>query len=120
MTAVAVGAQDESGARQVKRERDGSDKADAADENAMVEEGKGGDDAGTSSTEEVDQVGEVDEGDEEEQGSKRAKVAVVVDEADNERRQVQEELEAHAKETVESRSPRGERRAATHWQGARS
>ena len=78
----------------MKRDRDGSDKAgDAEGSDTMEADPTKGD----SSTEEVDEVKNEDEDEEEEQGSKRARVAVVGDEAEQERRDVQEELEFHAK-----------------------
>ena len=120
---MTVAASDESGSRQVKRERDGSGKAGDAEESDMVEDGSGDADIdGGSSTEEVDQVEAGDEEDEEEQGSKRARVAVVGDEADHERRQVQEELELHAREwgLAHLCTPRGGGQAPAQWQGERA
>ena len=120
---VAVDASDESGSRQVKRERDGSGRAGDAEESGMVEDGPG-DAEGGSSTEEVDQGEAGEEEDEEEQGAKRARVAVVPvgDEADHERRQVQEELELHAREwgLAHLCTPRGGGQAPAQWQGERA
>ena len=90
---VVVEASEDSRTRQVKRDRDGSDKAgDAEGSDEMdVDPTKA---RGDSSTEEVEEVKNEEEDEEEEQGSTRAQVTVVGDEA---RREVQEELEFHAK-----------------------
>ena len=91
---VVVEDSEDSWTRQVKRDRDGSDKAgDAEGADEMDADPTKGD----SSTEEVEEVENEDEDGEEEQGSKRARVTVMGDEAEQERREVQEELEYHAK-----------------------